>query len=47
MNDVINMGKDLPTLKEFGEPYIFGHIGALTFHPCFINSHGMAGGEKG
>ena len=47
MNDVINMGKDLPTLKEFGEPYIFGHIGALTFHPCFIIPYGMAGGEKG
>jgi glycolate dehydrogenase FAD-linked subunit len=36
MRDVMHMGKGLPTLEEFGDPYIFGHIGALTFHPCFI-----------
>lgn len=36
MKDVMNMGKGLPTVEELGDPYIFGHIGALTFHPCFI-----------
>jgi glycolate oxidase len=23
-------------VEELGDPYIFGHIGALTFHPCYI-----------
>ena len=35
MKDVLNMGKGT-ILEEFGEPYLFGHIGALTFHPCYI-----------
>jgi glycolate oxidase len=36
MKDVMHMGKGLPTVEELGDPYIFGHIGALTFHPCYI-----------
>ncbi len=36
LEDVRNMGKGMPTLEKLGEPYIFGHIGALTFHPTFI-----------
>ncbi|MBA7715909.1 hypothetical protein ES703_124967 [subsurface metagenome] len=36
MKDVSNIGKGKPTLEKLGEPYLFGHIGALTFHPTFI-----------
>jgi len=36
MTDVMHMGKGLPTVEELGDPYLFGHIGALTFHPCYI-----------
>ncbi len=36
MKDVMHMGKGMPTLDELGDPYIFGHIGALTFHPTYI-----------
>jgi len=36
LKDVMNMGKGMPTLEKLGEPYLFGHIGALTFHPTFI-----------
>lgn len=28
--------KGMPTLEELGKPYLFGHIGALTFHPGFM-----------
>ena len=34
--ETLNMGKGMPTLERLGEPYLFGHIGALTFHPVFI-----------
>lgn len=34
--DVRNMSAGMPTLEKLGDPYIFGHIGALTFHPVFI-----------
>ena len=36
LKDVRNMGKGMPTLEKLGEPYLFGHIGALTFHPTYI-----------
>ena len=36
LKDTVNMGKGMPTLEKLGEPYLFGHIGALTFHPTFI-----------
>ena len=36
MQDVKGMSKGKPTLEKLGEPYLFGHIGCLTFHPCFI-----------
>lgn len=36
IQDVMTMGKGMPTLEKLGEPYLFGHIGALTFHPTFI-----------
>jgi len=36
MKDARNMGRGMPTLEKLGEPYLFGHIGALTFHPTFI-----------
>jgi len=26
----------MPTLEKLGEPYLFGHIGALTFHPTYV-----------
>jgi len=36
LKDAMNMGKGMPTLEKLGQPYLFGHIGALTFHPVFI-----------
>ena len=36
MHDVKGMSKGKPTLEKLGEPYLFGHIGCLTFHPTFI-----------
>lgn len=36
MEDTKNMHKGMPTLEKLGEPYIMGHIGALTFHPVYI-----------
>ncbi|RLB40942.1 MAG: hypothetical protein DRH12_09330 [Deltaproteobacteria bacterium] len=36
LKDVMNMGKGMPTLEKLVEPYLFGHIGALTFHPVFV-----------
>ncbi len=36
MKDVMEMGKGKPTLEKLGAPYIFGHLGALTFHPTYI-----------
>jgi len=36
MEDTKNMYKGMPTLEKLGEPYIMGHIGALTFHPVYI-----------
>ena len=36
LKDAMNLGKGMPTLEKLGEPYLFGHIGALTFHPTFI-----------
>lgn len=31
--DCENFQQGMPTLEEVGKPYLFGHIGALTFHP--------------
>ena len=36
MRDVVELSKGKPTLEKLGKPYLFGHIGCLTFHPCFI-----------
>jgi len=36
LQDSMNMGNGMPTLEKLGQPYLFGHIGALTFHPVFI-----------
>jgi len=36
LKDAMNMGNGMPTLEKLGQPYLFGHIGALTFHPVFI-----------
>lgn len=34
--DCVEFQKGMPTLEELGKPYLFGHIGALTFHPGFM-----------
>jgi glycolate oxidase len=31
--DCEDFQKGIPILEELGKPYLFGHIGALTFHP--------------
>jgi len=31
--DCVEYNKGVPILEEVGKPYLFGHIGALTFHP--------------
>lgn len=36
LRDAMDMGKGMPTLQKLKDPYLFGHIGALTFHPVFI-----------
>lgn len=46
LKDVLNMGKGMPTLEKLGEPYLFGHIGALTFHPTYIIPVDWPAGEK-
>ena len=34
--DARDMHQGKPTLEKLGKPYLFGHIGALTFHPTFV-----------
>jgi glycolate oxidase len=36
LKEAMNMSKGMPALEKLEEPYLFGHIGALTFHPVFI-----------
>ncbi len=36
LKEAMHMGRGMPALERLGEPYLFGHIGALTFHPVFI-----------
>jgi len=32
----MKMAEGMPTLEKLGEPYLFGHMGALTLHPTFV-----------
>jgi glycolate oxidase len=36
INEAADYGKGKPTLERLGKPYLFGHIGALTFHPTYV-----------
>jgi glycolate oxidase len=36
IKEASDYGKGKPTLEKLGKPYLFGHIGALTFHPTFV-----------
>ncbi len=36
LKDAMDMGRGKPTLEKLGKPYLFGHIGALTFHPTYV-----------
>ena len=45
-NDAKNMSEGMPTLEKLGEPYLFGHIGALTLHPVFIIPVDWSSDEK-
>jgi len=36
INEAANYGEGKPTLERLGKPYLFGHIGALTFHPTYV-----------
>ncbi|MGD0916110.1 MAG: FAD-binding oxidoreductase [Thermodesulfobacteriota bacterium] len=47
LKDAMNMSKGMPTLEKIGKPYLFGHIGALTFHPVFIIPVDWPPEEKG
>jgi len=46
LQDTLNMGKGMPALGKLGEPYLFGHIGALTLHPTFIIPPDWSAEEK-
>ena len=34
--DCVNMGESMPTLRTLSGTYLYGHLGALSFHPAFI-----------
>lgn len=34
--DCLEMGDDMPTLNRLSRKYVYGHLGALSFHPAFI-----------
>jgi glycolate oxidase len=36
IKEAADYGKGKPTLERLGKPYLFGHIGALTFHPTYV-----------
>ena len=36
MKEARDMGRGKPTLEKLGKPYLFGHLGALTFHPTYV-----------
>ena len=36
IQEAADYGKGKPTLEKLGKPYLFGHIGALTFHPTYV-----------
>ena len=36
IKEASDYGKGKPTLEKLGKPYLFGHIGALTFHPTYV-----------
>ncbi|MBA7634024.1 putative FAD-linked oxidoreductase [subsurface metagenome] len=36
VKDTMKMAEGMPTLEKLGEPYLFGHMGALTLHPTFV-----------
>lgn len=34
--EAVRMGEDMPTLKKLNGNYLYGHLGALSFHPSFV-----------
>ena len=40
------MGEDMPTLKKLGGNYLYGHMGALSFHPTFVTPADWPDEEK-
>ena len=36
IEEASNYDRGKPTLEKLGKPYLFGHIGALTFHPTYV-----------
>lgn len=36
IDEASNYQRGKPTLERLGKPYLFGHIGALTFHPTYV-----------
>jgi len=36
IKEAADYGKGKPTLERMGKPYLFGHVGALTFHPTYV-----------
>lgn len=36
VKDAMRIGEGMPTLEKLGEPYLYGHLGALTLHPAFV-----------
>jgi len=35
-DDVVVMGKDMPMLGQLFPNYLYGHLGALSFHPSYV-----------
>ena len=44
--EAVTMGEDMPTLKKLGGNYLYGHMGALSFHPTFVTPADWPDEEK-
>ncbi len=44
--DAVVMGEDMPTLSKLCPNYLYGHLGALSFHPSFVLLSTMSDEEK-
>jgi FAD/FMN-containing dehydrogenase len=45
-DDVVIMGKDMPMLSQLFPNYLYGHLGALSFHPSYVLPAAWSGEDR-